>query len=91
MLLVDGIDVSEGVNVNKQVCQNSVIFVTILLFCKFQPIVCSRCHDLLMMSMNMLNFKSADYRCIIIRISKNKQNKQNIIKHKQFIFIYKKG
>ena len=90
MLLVDRIDVSEGVNVNKQVCQKSVIFVFISLFCKFQPIFCKKYHDFLMVSMNMLNFKSADYCCIIIRISKNKQKKQNIIKHKQFIFIYKK-
>ena len=38
--------------------------------------VCNLCHDLLMISMNlshiaMLNIKSADYHCIISRISKN--------------------
>ena len=43
---------------------------------KFQPNVCNRCHDLLMMSMNLsdiaiLNNESADYHCIISRISKN--------------------
>ena len=43
---------------------------------KFQPNVCNRCHDLLMMSMNLsdiaiLNIKSSDYRCIITLISKN--------------------
>ena len=43
---------------------------------KFQPKVCNRCHDLLMMSMNLsdlafLNIKSVDYRCIISGISKN--------------------
>ena len=43
---------------------------------KFQPNVCSRCHDLLMMSMNLidiatLNIKGSDYRCIISLISKN--------------------
>ena len=42
---------------------------------KFQPNVSSRCHDLLMMSMNLsdigiLNIKSAEYRCIISEISK---------------------
>ena len=43
---------------------------------KFQPNFCNRCHDLLMMSMNLsdiaiLNIKSSDYRCIITLISKN--------------------
>ena len=43
---------------------------------KFQPNVCNRCHDLLMMSMNLsdiaiLSIKNADYCCIINRISKN--------------------
>ena len=43
---------------------------------KFQPNVCNRCHDLLMMSMNIsdiaiLNIKDSDYCCIISLISKN--------------------
>ena len=43
---------------------------------KFQPNLCSVCHDLLMMSMNLsniaiLNINSADYCCIISRISKS--------------------
>ena len=43
---------------------------------KFQPNVCNRCHDLLMMSMNLddiaiLNIKGSVYCCIINRISKN--------------------
>ena len=74
---------------------------------KFQPNVCNRCHDLLMMSINpsdnaILNIKDSDYCCIISLISKNEtinlmqnadltEKKQNIIKHKQFIFIYKNG
>ena len=42
----------------------------------FQPSFCNRCHDLLMMSMNLsdtvvLNIKGSDYRCIINLISKN--------------------
>ena len=42
---------------------------------KFQPNVCNRCHDLLMMSMNLsdiaiLNIEVFDYRCIISSISK---------------------
>ena len=43
---------------------------------KFQPYVCNRCHDLLIMSMNLsdifiLKIKSADYYCIITGISKS--------------------
>ena len=43
---------------------------------KFQPYVCNRCHDLLIMSMNLSNIfilkiKSADYYCIITGISKS--------------------
>ena len=39
---------------------------------KFQPNVCNRCHDLLMMSMNLngiaiLNIRGSDYRCIITK------------------------
>ena len=43
---------------------------------KFQPNVCSRCHDLLMISLTLsntsiLNIKGSDYCCIISLISKN--------------------
>ena len=43
---------------------------------KFQPAVCNRCHDLLIISINLsdvaiLNTKSSDYCCIISLISKN--------------------
>ena len=43
---------------------------------KFQPNVYNRCHDLLMMSLNIsdiatLNIKGSDYGCIISLISKN--------------------
>ena len=43
---------------------------------KFQPNVCNRCLDLLMISVNLsdiaiLNMKGSDYRCIISVISKN--------------------
>ena len=42
---------------------------------KFQPYVCSRCHDLLMISMNLndiaiLKIRNTDYHCIITGISK---------------------
>ena len=43
---------------------------------KFQPNVCNRCHDLLMMFRNLSditisNIKGSDYSCIISLISKN--------------------
>ena len=43
---------------------------------KFQPNVCDRCHDLLMMSVNLSdivisNIKGSNYRFIISLISKN--------------------
>ena len=43
---------------------------------KFQPNVCNRCHDLLMISVNLsnigiLNIKGSDYCSIISVISKN--------------------
>ena len=61
----------------KQVHQKSVIFVTILSYSfKFQPNVSNRCHDLLMMFINLcdiaiFNIKGSDYCCIISLISKN--------------------
>ena len=65
----------------EQVHQKSVIFPTIGIFflnyCfEFQSNFCNRCHDLLMMSMNLgditiLNIKDSDYHCIISLISKN--------------------
>ena len=64
----------------KQVHQKSVIFITIGIFLnkgfKFQRYVCNRCHDLLMMSINLigitiLNIKGSNYRFIISGIGKN--------------------
>ena len=74
---------------------------------RFQANVCNRCHDLLMMSMSLsdiaiLNINSAYYCCTISGISKKEaitlmqnpdltEKKQNIIKHKKIIFMYKNG
>ena len=64
----------------RQANQNSARFVTIGIFqikaLNFKPNVCNRCHNLLMMSMNLsniavLNNKGSDYRCFISGISKN--------------------
>ena len=80
MLYYDRIGVSEGIDFNttsaskeSDVCHYSY-FLNFSF--KFQPNVCNRCHDLLMMSMNLsdiaiLNIKGSDYRCIISLISKS--------------------
>ena len=73
----------------KQVDQKSAIFFHYWYFLnysfKFQPNVCNRCHDFLMMSINLsdvaiLNIKDSDYRCVIILINKNEAIKlmQNV-------------
>ena len=62
----------------KKVHQKSVIFVTIGISYSltFQPNAFNRCHDLLMMPINLsniaiLNIKGSDYCCIISLVSKN--------------------
>ena len=80
MLYYDRIDVSEGIDVNKtSASEESDIFhywYLVNYSFEFQPNVCNRCHDLLMMSINLsdiaiLNIKDSDYRCSISLISKN--------------------
>ena len=80
MLYFDRIDISTGTDVNKtskskecHVCHYWYFFNKIF---KFQPNVCNRSHDLLLMSMShsdidILNIKRSDYCCIISGISKN--------------------
>ena len=80
MLYYDRIDVSEGSDVNKTSPSREYDICHYWYFLnhnfKFQPNVCNRCHDLLMMSINfrdvaILNIKGSDYDCIISLISKN--------------------
>ena len=80
MLYFDKIDVSEGIDVNKTSASKECDICHCWYFLnkgfKFQPYVCNRCHDLLMMSKNLsniyiLNIKNADYRCIISGINKS--------------------
>ena len=105
MLYFDRIKVSEGIDVNKnsasQECDIWHYWYFLNYSFKFQPNVYNRCHDLLMMSMELsnisiLNIKGSDYHCIISLISKNEvinfiknvdltPNKQNVIKHKKFV------
>ena len=80
MLYFERIDISEWIDVNKTRKSNECDICRYWYFLnkgfKFQPNVCNRCHDLLMMSMNLndiaiLSIKGSDYRCIISNISKN--------------------
>ena len=80
MLYFDRIDVSEKTDVNKtsklKQCDICHYWYFLNYSFKFQRKVCNRCHDLLMMSMNLsniviLNIKGFDYHCIISLISKN--------------------
>ena len=79
MLYFDSIDVSEGTDVNKsrvsKECDVSHYWYFLNKGFKFQPNVCNRCHDLLMLSMNLidiaiLKIKTTDYRSVISGISK---------------------
>ena len=74
MLYFHKIDVSEEIDVNKTIaskeCDICHCWCFLNIGFKFQPNVCNRCHDLLMMSMNLsdiaiLRIKSVDYCCII--------------------------
>ena len=80
MLYFNRIDSSEGIDVNKtsasKECDVCHYWYFLNYSFKFQPNVCNRCHDLLMMSMNLsdiaiLNIKGSDFCCIIGLIRKN--------------------
>ena len=80
MLYYDRIDVSEGIDANKisvsKECDICHYWYFLNFSFKFQPNVCNRCHDLLMMSINLryiaiLNIKGSNYSCICSLISKN--------------------
>ena len=111
MLYFDRIDIFEGIDVNKRreskECDICHYWYFLGKGFKFQPNVCNRCHDLLMISMNLsdiaiLNIKGSNYRCIISGISKREaiilvkyidlsEKKWNIIKHKYLLLHIKIG
>ena len=102
MLYYDRIDVSEGIDVNKtsasKECDICHYWYFLNYSFKFQPNVCNRCHDLLMMSINpsditILNIKSSDYCSIISLISKNEAIKllQNADLTEKCGILYKSG
>ena len=74
ILYFDRIDVSEEIDVDRTSASKECVICHYWYFLnkgfKFQPNICNRCHDLLMMSMNVsgiaiLNIKGSDYCCII--------------------------
>ena len=80
MLCFDRINVYEGVDVNKaselKGCDVCHYWYFLKKKIKFQRNVCNRWYGLLLISMNLrdiaiLNIKSIDYCCIIIRINKS--------------------
>ena len=79
MLYYDRIQVSEEIDINKISASKEYDICHCWYFLdkgfKFQPYGCNRCHDLLMMSMNLsdiaiLNTKGSDYSSITSLISK---------------------
>ena len=80
MLCFSGIYFSEGIDINKTSTSKECDICHCSYFLnyssKFQQTVCYRCHDLLMIPMNLsdiaiLNIKGSDYLCIFSLISKN--------------------
>ena len=80
MLYYDTIDVPEGIDVNKTTeskeCDVCQYWYFLQKGFKFQQSVCNRCHDVLMMSMNVshvaiFKINNADHRFIISEISKS--------------------
>ena len=80
MLYFDRVEVFEGTDVDKTSASKECDICHQRYFLnysfKFQPNFCNRCHDLLMMSMNLsdiaiLNIKGSEYHCIISLICKN--------------------
>ena len=69
MLYHDRLDVSEGIDAKEtNASKQCDIFLNYSF--KFQPNVCNRCHDLLMMSINLsdiavLNVKGSNYYCLL--------------------------
>ena len=81
MLYCHRIDFSEGIDANKtnesKECNMCRYWYYLDKGFKFQPYICNRCNDLLIMSMKLSNIailkiKNADYCCIIDEISKSK-------------------
>ena len=68
----DRIDVSEGIDVNKtsasKECDICYYWYFLSYSFKFQPNVCNRCHDLLMMFMNFSDIAFLKIKVLIIAV-----------------------
>ena len=79
MIYYDRIDVSEGIDVNEtsasKECDVCHYWYFLNYSFTFQPNVYNRCHDVLMMSVNLSHIailnKGSNYCCIISLIKKN--------------------
>ena len=85
MLQYENIDVSEGIDVNKTSALKERELCHYWLFTdirfKFEEHVSNRCHDLLTMAYSVkniaiLNAKGANFRCLLMGISKNEALKK---------------
>ena len=104
MLYFDRIDISEGIDINKTSASKECDICYYWYFLegfKFQAHFCNRCHDVLMMTVNLsdiaiLNINCVDHRCVINRISKreavNLLQKADLqgkpVEHYRTIFLY---
>ena len=72
MLCFDRIEVSEGLDVNKinksKQCDICHYWYFLNKGFKFQSNVCNRCHDLLIMSMNLSDIPILNIRLLIIAV-----------------------
>ena len=81
MLQYEKIDVSEGIDTNKTSASKECMLCHYWYFkdvrFKFEPHVCNKCHNVLMItyelkSFAILNVKGVDFRCILWNISRDK-------------------
>ena len=80
MLQYQKIDISEGIDINKtnasKECELCHYWFLKDIGFKFEEHVCNKCHDLLTIAYSLkdiaiLNAKRANFRCILMGISKN--------------------
>ena len=80
MLQYEKNDVSEGVDTNKTSASKERMLFHYWYFkdvgFKFVPHVCNKCHEMLitayvLKNIAILNFKSIDFRCILLGISRD--------------------
>ena len=80
MLQYERIDISEEIDFDKSDKSKECMICHYWYFkdigYKYEPYVCNRCHDLLMVVYNLKNFmilniKGVDYRCYVFNMSKN--------------------